>query len=135
MERAWWRMLPVVTRRERVWQRALRVGWVLIGLFVVYVVLLIASVIRKGGAPIMPVLWTLVLIDVFIRWRLRAAITDGHALVKAGEVRLCPFCEYDLRGLGERGQCPECGAWYGPEILRAEWEDIYERLHRRAKGR
>jgi hypothetical protein len=26
----------------------------------------------------------------------------------------CPACGYDLRGLPEAGQCPECGASYGP---------------------
>jgi hypothetical protein len=27
---------------------------------------------------------------------------------------LCAHCGYDLRGCGERGECPECGAWFGP---------------------
>jgi hypothetical protein len=26
----------------------------------------------------------------------------------------CAHCGYDLRGSGERGECPECGAWFGP---------------------
>jgi hypothetical protein len=26
----------------------------------------------------------------------------------------CAHCGYDLRGCGERGECPECGAWFGP---------------------
>ena len=26
----------------------------------------------------------------------------------------CAHCGYYLRGSGDRGECPECGAWFGP---------------------
>lgn len=47
--------------------------------------------------------------------------------------RVCPDCEYSLEGLADRGACPECGAWYTPELLETRWrlalEDEYYRRH------
>jgi len=45
------------------------------------------------------------------RWREFAS--DGY--------RTCPVCLYSLRGLPERGDCPECGTPYSPEALKVIW--------------
>ena len=36
--------------------------------------------------------------------RIYRRVASGH----------CAQCGYDLQGSGPRGECPECGAWFGP---------------------
>lgn len=37
--------------------------------------------------------------------------------------RGCPRCGFDLSGLPELGQCPECGRWYKIEDVQRQWEE------------
>lgn len=145
MIRPWWRLLPVVTRRERCWQILLRtivlaayvIPPIVIALDAFNVVRLVSSV-RTLGVPISPYMLAflgLLLAYLIVRRQLRKSLIAGHEIARSGQVRICPRCEYNLHGLTERAQCPECGVWYGPESLRADWDDIYERLHQRARGR
>jgi len=46
------------------------------------------------------------------RFAKRIAKTDGF---------LCPNCHYDLHGLADRGDCPECGEAYVREELERRW--------------
>ncbi|HUN82018.1 MAG TPA: hypothetical protein VMV81_10985 [Phycisphaerae bacterium] len=47
-------------------------------------------------------------------------------VVKASRFRICPECYYTLRGLGEKGQCPECGLPFDNERLEAMWRRLME---------
>lgn len=140
----WWKPLPVVTRRERLWQRVLFASRALFLLFGILLVLDLASVIpplrtRTFAGTRIPTfvfaMWAWIALDLTIRWRLRRALARGHELVQSAHVRICPHCQYNLQGLPDRAACPECGVWFGPESLHADWQEIYERLHRRARGR
>lgn len=69
--------------------------------------------------------WTLSIVTfvgamsiVFI-WR--TIIKNRRREVRAAHYRLCPWCEYSLVGLEERGVCPECGASFNPDRLIVEW--------------
>lgn len=139
----WWKSLPVVTTRERLWQRVLLASRTLFLLFGILLVLDIAKVTpplaaRTFAGTSIPTfviaMWAYLAVDLAIRWRLRRALKRGYENVQSGAVRICPHCEYNLQGLAERAACPECGVRFGPESLRADWQEIYERLHRRAKG-
>lgn len=66
--------------------------------------------------------------------RLGEAIQRSHGAAMAGELRVCPACQYDLAGLGEVGVCPECGKRYDPETLRTRWVLIYEAWERTRKA-
>jgi len=44
---------------------------------------------------------------------------------------ICPKCEYDLRGTGPNGVCPECGFEYTQDLLRGVWTRAVSRGLRR----
>ena len=44
--------------------------------------------------------------------------------VAASGGRTCTACLQDLRGLGERGVCPECGRVFSLEVDRASWRRV-----------
>lgn len=50
------------------------------------------------------------------RWRLWRAVCEADFL-------LCLNCEHDLRGIGERGACPECGERFILSQTKAAWMD------------
>ncbi len=56
----------------------------------------------------------------------------GRALrrARAARYRLCPRCAYDLRDLGPRGTCPECGRPFERSAVRTQWLGIERRLKR-----
>jgi hypothetical protein len=50
-------------------------------------------------------------------WIMRGVRSTGEL----GDLRCCLHCRHDLRGLDERGICPECGTAYDIEYARARW--------------
>ena len=50
-----------------------------------------------------------------LRWRSRAHSLQG---------RMCGNCLHDLRGLGDAGNCPECGHPFSLDQLRRYWKGI-----------
>lgn len=68
------------------------------------------------AASLVPILGSLATTIWFARWNTRlrrqAVAADG---------RLCWECGYVLKGLPDRGECPECGTDYDAEDLRRRW--------------
>jgi len=64
-----------------------------------------------------------VIFATLIAWRecaRRAALRLCRtAIARAG--KSCSYCSFDLRGLAEIGQCPECGRWYSAADLQEVW--------------
>ena len=97
-------------------QRARRVVWLRIGCFMATFVLAMFS----GSAML------LVLLAGFVVWNLvepqlleRGVRRD---LVRS-EGRMCTHCAHDLRGLEDRGVCPECGKEFDVEADRRRWHE------------
>lgn len=40
--------------------------------------------------------------------------------------RVCRWCRFDLRGLPDKGKCPECGEDYSIDEVRQWWKDMME---------
>jgi hypothetical protein len=59
-----------------------------------------------GGLPIVLAIW----------WRSR-----GRARIIALDFRVCPRCNFDLRGLPSPGACPECHRRFSDRSLRVHW--------------
>lgn len=49
-----------------------------------------------------------------------AMVRRGRAL-RRSDYRLCPRCGYDLTGLDDTGQCPECGRAYVTAEVQRFW--------------
>ena len=77
---------------------ALAACWVAAGLFVAPLATL-AWLVCVGGIVGMA-MWLANRMDD----RIYNRVASGH----------CAQCGYDLQGSGPRGECPECGAWFGP---------------------
>ncbi len=45
------------------------------------------------------------------------------ASMERDDWRRCPYCFFNLRGLDERGRCPECGEAYQIERVRELWRE------------
>lgn len=43
----------------------------------------------------------------------------------AADFRFCLHCQYPLQGLGDSGECPECGARFSIHTLRSKWKRAY----------
>ena len=87
-------------------------GWVLgsaFGLFKFQPSLYLPAILVASVAGPLSIVWS-------THWKLRFA----RRLVEA-RGRVCFRCGYDLAGLGDAGQCPECGVPYLVESLREQW--------------
>jgi len=77
---------------------------------------------RVFGAPVVGLTLSLgyvVVFPLFIFWPLwtkREQMALEHQ-----KYMVCPRCEYDLRGIGPQGTCPECGLEYTAHLLRDIW--------------
>ncbi len=60
------------------------------------------------------------------RWVERGAHQTLRARVQDNDFRVCPRCEYLLHGLGEHGECPECGRRFSLPALRRYWNDVFQ---------
>lgn len=49
------------------------------------------------------------------RWKRRAKAANG---------RLCLHCGFDMNGLDDSEECPECGSQYNEEEARLEWRRV-----------
>lgn len=129
-------LLPLATAEERRLRR-----WVLLvplGLFVTTIsVLLLAAVgiLPKSAIAGLPLVYLGVFFILFKATRLAAAHYAGMKFIRSIDYRICPKCEYDLRGISlTKGPdpagitCPECGRHATPEQLRTRWEEVYRRL-------
>lgn len=82
---------------------------------------------RVAGHSLPAVLGTVVLLFLvqttcfYGMWRVRRDLL--RRLREAGG-RLCPGCEFDLRGLGDSGSCPECGRPFEIDAVRAQWRSF-----------
>ncbi len=77
-----------------------------------------------GNAPMYAYFILIVLTAIFCHYLSKRALR--HAA--AADHLLCPECTYDLRALGEKGTCPECGRAYEHDAVRAQWLDAERRL-------
>lgn len=128
--------LPLATPEERRLRR-----WVVLvplGILLVTVsVILLAglNVLPKSSLAGLPLIYLGIFFVAFKATRLAAAHYAGMKFIRSIDYRICPKCEYDLRGIsvaagpGPAGiTCPECGRRATAEELRERWEQVYRRL-------
>lgn len=82
---------------------------------------IIIIITRIGPRPMMAyVIGDLLVIGIVMILRLRF-MRRLKAKLRAADGALCPDCGYDLRGLAEKGDCPECGRAFEREADMAFW--------------
>jgi len=88
-------------------------------------ILFLRGILGDALAASLTILIVLATAVAVLWWSLRVA----QRVDRAGD-HLCPYCRYDLSGLGAAGVCPECGAEFNlPELCRA-WSKIVPPWHR-----
>lgn len=80
------------------------------------------SILLTCVAIASPLLLLLDLILTFTVDAARARRVRGRLRETRG--RLCPACLHDLRGIGDEGQCPECGGVFSKESLADWWGSV-----------
>jgi hypothetical protein len=110
-----WRDTPPMIRQFR-----RRYGWHAASLMVIIMVLIYLYPSRLLW---LEVAGLLVFIGMYLgranfRRRLRGRLrVDGY--------RMCATCGYSLKGLNEKGRCPECGTVYDMGTLESMWKEYH----------
>lgn len=128
--------LPLATpeeRRLRRWVVLVPLGILIVTLSVILLAGL--NVLPKSTLAGLPLIYLCIFFVAFKATRLAAAHYAGMKFIRSIDYRICPKCEYDLRGISPsvgsppRGiTCPECGRHATPEELKERWEQVYRRL-------
>ncbi|GEM_PF-4610644 len=128
--------LPLATpeeRRLRRWVLLVPLGMLVATLTVVLLAGL--NVLPKSSLAGLPLIYLGVFFMLFKATRLAAAHYTGMKFIRSIDYRICPKCEYDLRGISIAPEpapagitCPECGRHATPEQLKDRWESVYRRL-------
>ncbi len=63
-------------------------------------------------APIATLIWVVGVGSICLTASWWSRWLDGRVYERVGH-GCCAQCGYDLRGCGQSGDCPECGAWFG----------------------
>lgn len=128
--------LPLATpeeRRLRRWLLLVPLGILLTTLSIVLLAGL--NVLPKSVLAGLPLIYLSIFFLLFKATRLAAAHYAGMKFIRSIDYRICPKCEYDLRGISPKPgsapggiTCPECGRHATPEELKDRWEQVYRRL-------
>ena len=120
-------------RRLRRWVVLVPLGILIVTLSVILLAAL--HMVRKSVLAGLPLMYLGMFFVAFKATRLAAAHYAGMKFIRSIDYRICPKCEYDLRGIsispapGSAGiTCPECGRHATPEELKERWEQVYRRL-------
>jgi hypothetical protein len=63
-------------------------------------------------APVATLIWVVGVGTICLAASWWSHWLDGRVYERVGQ-GCCSQCGYDLRGCGQSGDCPECGAWFG----------------------
>lgn len=128
--------LPLATpeeRRLRRWVLLIPVGLLLTTLSVLLLTGL--RVLPKSALAGLPLIYLGVFVMLYKATHLAAAHYAGMKFIRSIDYRICPKCEYDLRGISLAPEpnpagvtCPECGLHATPDQLRDRWEEVYRRV-------
>ncbi len=86
----------------------------------------VIAVIRWGRAPAwaqgaaIAVTVLMIGLGLYASWRRQRKL---RTLIEC-DWRRCLYCFFDLRGLEDRGTCPECGEKYIVREVREAWKDL-----------
>jgi ssDNA-binding Zn-finger/Zn-ribbon topoisomerase 1 len=126
----WWKPLePVATEAER---RRRRLIYWSAGVQVMLAITMVYFGALRSNMPVVVICLVLLFMGNIALALAATSVAGGtwaarQALRKSG-YRVCPGCRYDLSASPAEGVCPECGATYTPESLRAMWEEAYRKM-------
>jgi hypothetical protein len=120
--------------RPHVWPKNIPLRAVILifaGHFCVSVAMLLMLLLRpelgrKLSPLFSPSIFAMMIALVVVRvWAIRM-----HRMLRRHQLLLCTHCRYPLEGLGEAGQCPECGKPFNKELVVKTWLERYPRLNK-----
>jgi len=125
--------------RRHVWPNNIPLRAVMLifaGSFCVDLVVLVILLVRpEFGPKLGPLFRASILLTIIALVLVRVWAIRMHRMLRRHQVLLCTRCRYPLEGLGEEGQCPECGEPFNRELVIKTWQERYPRLKKQGASR